>query len=366
MRGDNFADGFGKTRPALADVTNRKRAFSSVMGDLGLKSVDGYGKKVDGEDGNSQFAKKVCLGVENLIKEKCETVLAVDSEKDTRHTHSEVGISRENVASASAALPDECKTSGLFDGSVHTVKDDAVLQSVVEAGDASRDSCASSILLPACSGSCKKDHCGAGGKCEDGEGHSSGVIQSKMASEGFVTRVGKENENDIGVGKLALNKYGSTEWPRLSKSQSSKFPDLERCTGVKGDVCANLNAGANIPKGCSCSFCLKAGYIWLDLHYQDVKGRIAVLKKTQKETSILAQQSCRGKDINVDGQGNSNKLSKLESDLTGHWRSLFLHMGDMLVLERNHLQSNFVALKDLRENCKTDLDMHNGMATEKH
>lgn len=64
-----------------------------------------------------------------------------------------------------------------------------------------------------------------------------------------------------------------------------------------------------------------------------------VLKKTQKETSILAQQSCRGKDINVDGQGNSNKLSKLESDLTGHWRSLFLHMGDMLVLERNHLVS---------------------------
>ncbi|XP_041008636.1 uncharacterized protein LOC121252873 [Juglans microcarpa x Juglans regia] len=359
MRGDNLADGFGKTRPALADVTNRKRAFSSVLGDLGLKSVDGYGKKVDGEDGNSQFAKKVCLGVENLIKEKCETVLAVDSEK--------VGTSLENVLSASAALPDECKeTSRLFDDSVQTVKDDAVPQSVLEAGDASRDSCASSILLPACSGSCKKDHCGAGGKCEDGEGHSSGVIQSKMASEGFVTRVCKENENDIGVGKLALSNYHSIEWPRLPKSQSSKFPELERCTGVKGDVCANLNAGANILKGCSCSFCLKVGYIWSDLHYQDVKGRIAVLKKTQKETSILVQQSCREKEINVDGQGNNNKLSKLESDLTGHWRSLYLHMGDMLVLERNHLQSNFVALKDLRENCKTDLQMRNGMAAEKH
>lgn len=69
-----------------------------------------------------------------------------------------------------------------------------------------------------------------------------------------------------------------------------------------------------------------------------------VLKKSQKETSILVQQSCRGKEIIVDGQGNSNKLSKLESDLTGHWRSLFLHMEDMLALERNHLVSETYVL----------------------
>lgn len=29
-------------------------------------------------------------------------------------------------------------------------------------------------------------------------------------------------------------------------------------------------------------------------------------------------------------------------------------------------QANFVKLKDLRENCKTDLEMFNGMTSDKH
>ncbi|XP_062149170.1 uncharacterized protein LOC133857832 [Alnus glutinosa] len=364
--GHNITDGFGKTRPALADVSNRKREFS---GDLGLKSADGYGKNVAGEDGDSQFAKQVCLGLGNLAKEECKTKFGVDgSEKELSSTRSNVGASRENITSVVANLPDASKeASTLFDDSVQLVKGDTVQQSVVEVGDAKGDSCMSSVSMPTCSGPCQKDRCEVGGKCQDEEGRlTSGVTQSKTIHEGLVMRVCKDDENDIGDGKLASSNYGSVEWSRLPKSQSSKFHELERCTGLKGDGCDNQNAGAEFLKGCSCSFCLKAAYIWSDLHYQDIRGRIAVLKKSQKETSLLVEQSCKGKETNVQDQGNFNKLSKSESDLTGHWRSLFIHMEDILARESNQLQANFVKLKDLRENCKTDLEMINGMTSDKH
>ncbi|XP_041002929.1 uncharacterized protein LOC121248514 [Juglans microcarpa x Juglans regia] len=355
MSGDIFADGFGKNRPALADVTNRKRAFPLVLGDPGLKSGDEYGKKMDSEDGDSQFTKQVSFGVEDLVKEKCETKFARDvSEKNSRPTHRELVSSQENIASGGANLHNATKeTSSLFDGNVTIVKDDSQLQSVMEVGDASRDSSACSVFMATFSGPCKKDHRGVGGKCQDEEGGlSSGVIQCKTVCKGSFTRVCNNDEIDLGVRKLASSNHRSSEWSRLPKSQSSKFHEFE-------------NAGDNILKGCSCSFCLKAAYILSDLHYQDIKGRIAALKRSQKETSILVQQSCRGKETEIHGQGNCNKLSKLESDLTDHWKSLFLHMEDILIHERNQLQSSFVALKDLRENCKTDLEILNGRASEK-
>ncbi|KAJ8421371.1 hypothetical protein Cgig2_025254 [Carnegiea gigantea] len=52
----------------------------------------------------------------------------------------------------------------------------------------------------------------------------------------------------------------------------------------------NSVVGLDLLKSCSCSFCTKATYIWSDLHYQDVKGRISVLGKSQKEANNLAQR----------------------------------------------------------------------------
>nr|XP_023919154.1 uncharacterized protein LOC112030717 [Quercus suber] len=365
MSGDNFTGGFGKTRPALADVTNRKRAFSSVSGDVGLNYGDGYGKNVGYGDGDPKFAKQGCLGVENLVQEECEAKFGVDGsekEKDLSPTCSEVGTSLENIASTVVNLLDKSKeTSDFFQGSRirHSVS--------VETGDVLRDSCVSSISAPASSGLSKKNCCGVGGNCQDEEVRlSSSVTGSNAVCEGLVTRVFKDNEKDQQGGRLASSNYGSVEWSRLPKSHGSKFHELERCTSAKGDGCANLNAGTDVLKGCSCSFCLKAAHMWSDLHYQDIKGRIAVLKKSQKEASILVQNSCRGKEVDIHGQGNCNKVTKLDPDLTGQWKSLFLHMENIFVNESNQLQSSYVTLKDLRENCKMDLEMINGMASEKH
>ncbi|XP_021678425.2 uncharacterized protein LOC110663445 isoform X2 [Hevea brasiliensis] len=368
MSGDNFTEGVSKKRVVLGDLTNCpiEREFSSVSNDVRLKSGDGYGKRLVTEDEDSRCAKQVCLGVENLVKEKCKTKFGIDnsSEKglflmedkqpsDSSPTDSDIDTSQENTVSIISHRPNENKeTSLLLDGGVNVLKSVTLTQSVGEGGDASRDSSASTGSMPTNSSSCKKD--------SDDEGRlTSDVKQSNP--EGHV---GTGVDKDLGVGILASSKYGPVEWSRLPKSQGSKSYELDRCTALKGNGCANLSAGADLMKACSCSFCLKAAYIWSDLHYQDIKGRTAALKKSQKEASILVNKYARGKQTDIHSQGNSNKSSKLESDLTTQWRSLFHHMEDIFVHENNQLQANFVALKDLRENCKMDLERTTGMPSD--
>ena len=63
------------------------------------------------------------------------------------------------------------------------------------------------------------------------------------------------------------------------------------------------------------------------------------LKKSQKEASLMVERSCRGKGIDTHSQENCPQSSKLESDLMSQWRSLFLHMEDILVREGSQLVS---------------------------
>ncbi|KAF3441038.1 hypothetical protein FNV43_RR19324 [Rhamnella rubrinervis] len=369
MSTDNFTDGFCKTRPVLGDLTNRpvKRGFSMILGD---KPGDGYCKNLNVQDGHPQFPKKVCLGVENLVREKCQSKFGVDSnEKGSNFSEDRQACGssatssgdddtpEENIESFISKVPKEFKEkSNLSDGGVH---------SFMEVADASRDSL-SIGSMPTCSGLWKKDCSGAGQNyLDDEEINDSDVSQSNLCNEGLATLVCKNSENSLGVGKLAAIDYGSIEWSKLPKSQGSKFPELGKCTALKGEGFRDMNMGDDLLKTCSCSFCLKAAYIWSDLQYQDIRGRIASLKKSQKEANSLVQKSSRGKDTNSHRQENSNKSSHLETDLTGQWRSLFLHMEDIFVHESSQLQASFVALKDLRENCKMDLEMINEMPSEK-
>ncbi|KAK0608078.1 hypothetical protein LWI29_025231 [Acer saccharum] len=309
MSGDNFSDGSRKTRPALGDVTNLpvKRGFSSISG-------DGCVKKLDVETGNSgEFAKKVCLQVENLVKEKCKTI--ENSMLNDKESSASSPNKRENIVSVVSNAPDKNKIN-------HRVPDLGVTiaHNGVELGDTSRAGCVSSVSIP------KKD-------CDSGERRfvSNAILPDDVHKELFVGCV--SSDKDPGVGSVVSSKCGSTEWSRLPKSQGSRSFELERCVGLKGDHCANLNAGADLLKDCSCSFCLKA------------------LKKSQKEASFLVEkcgkgkqtevpgQGGKGKQTDVPGQGNSSNLSKLESDLMSHWKSLFLHMEDIFVQESSQLVS---------------------------
>ncbi|OMO56028.1 hypothetical protein CCACVL1_26799 [Corchorus capsularis] len=290
MSGDNFTAGKPQARPALSDVTNRpiKRGFSLISK----------------EESDSQFAKQVCLGVENLIKEKSKKPQLESNPNPSPACTGEIGKSKEELV--------------LVNDKVNEVKEGIDLSSDSE----------ETI-----------------GQCDEG-----------------VTEV-----KDLGIGKLASSKGGSIEWSKLPKtfSQASKPFELERCGSLKNDGCVNLNAGGDLPMACSCSFCLKAAYIWSDLHYQDIKGRISVLRKSQKEASILVQKSGEGKQTDNQSQGNANNSAQLESDLTNQWKSLFLNMEDIFLQESSQLQASFTALKDLRENCKMGLERITGMTADK-
>lgn len=63
------------------------------------------------------------------------------------------------------------------------------------------------------------------------------------------------------------------------------------------------------------------------------------LKKSQKETNTLVHKNCSEKETDIDSQGNPIESSRLESDLSGHWRSLFCRMEDILVHESSQLVS---------------------------
>ncbi|KAI9113966.1 hypothetical protein K1719_015217 [Acacia pycnantha] len=186
--------------------------------------------------------------------------------------------------------------------------------------------------------------------CFEG-GHAAGV------SQGLANRCSENDERDRTLHKLAPSKCGATEWSAISGSLDSKFPGLERCVRLKGN-------GGEIPtedggplKDCSCSVCSTAAYMWSDLHYQDIKGRLSALKKSQKEAAKMVQKISGAKDNAAHSQRTPTESLKLGLDLMDQWRSLFVHMENTLAHESSQLESSFEKLKDLRESFKNDQEV---------
>ncbi|KAF8080620.1 hypothetical protein N665_0932s0020 [Sinapis alba] len=160
-------------------------------------------------------------------------------------------------------------------------------------------------------------------------------------------------------GARELSRSSNAEMRKeLGRCKNLRSFEMSRCSNVnKEEEHVNVTMGDDdLIKSCSCSFCLKAAYIWSDLHYQDIKGRLSALKKSQKVASNLIQRNDKEKPKDLHALLNSVGAAKLESDLMGQWRSLFLSMGDILAHESNHLQNSFMTMKDLREDCKIDLE----------
>ncbi|CAK9179119.1 unnamed protein product, partial [Ilex paraguariensis] len=296
---ENSSDGSCRIRPVLGDVTNQfgKRGFSTITGNLGLKSGDKYCGNVEKKDEGSQFVKKLSLGVESLVKGNC-IINCVDYDKERGKQGSvmpgpcsEIKTLSGNAISGISKIHSEIREPSLSDVSLKLGRGITVNQSTKEVGGVVRDSCVSGISMP--KSSCDGSIPDADGKCGTDEGRLSiDTTQSDSLHEQLTTQVCGSAGNDLGVDNLASSQSGSIGCSRLPESQESKNFGLERCTGLKGDACSNLSP-ADLIKTCACSFCTKAAYIWSDLHYQDIKGRIAALKKSQKEASIMVQRSCR-------------------------------------------------------------------------
>ncbi|KAJ0988389.1 hypothetical protein J5N97_006745 [Dioscorea zingiberensis] len=177
--------------------------------------------------------------------------------------------------------------------------------------------------------------------------------------------------NDTG---LCDNGDGNNDDEHLTQDLLGKSY-LGRCSGPSGFDMGNLRRltdahvtsnvddvvkvedNTGFENTCSCSFCLKAAYMWMDLHYQDARGRLSALKKSRRYAKSLDQRFHNLDVIAKLDRDNPTMSKKLESDLMQHWRSLFVHTEKILALESVQIQSNLLKLKDLKENCKKDLEM---------
>ncbi|KAL5669409.1 hypothetical protein ACJX0J_021630, partial [Zea mays] len=91
------------------------------------------------------------------------------------------------------------------------------------------------------------------------------------------------------------------------------------------------------PKSCACSFCLKAAFMWMDLHYQDARSRLSVLKKSIKFARSL-EEKCRGNEYAANVAGYESKRAVgVEFELSQQQRSLFLYTENALVRESTQL-----------------------------
>ncbi|VVB18088.1 unnamed protein product [Arabis nemorensis] len=290
-----------KTRLALCDMTNvpSKRGISSILSDLLLKSGDDTGKTVAREGSGVKFSKRLCLVVDDLVKESTRT-------SDT------------NEGSSS----DDKNSSGDGDSENFDVKESQ----------------------------------GETNAVENGVQHSKGEEDGK---DSVVELSQRECEKDSSMTVFASQTDATTgeELAMTVNSQPSNSFSISRCSTVGGMGIVNHDMEADDElRSCSCSFCLKAAYIWSDLHYQDIKSRLSVLKKSQKEANSLIQRNGKEKPTDIHGSENSNNSTNSESDLMGQLTSLFLNMEGILARESSHLQNSFVSVKELRENCKIDLE----------
>lgn len=195
------------------------------------------------------------------------------------------------------------------------------------------------------------------------DGQNRDVGEENISPEGTQSDI---NDLDYhNADNFVLSQSGSIDCTILPQSQESRVLGRDKSTELKENECAQMTGGPNSIKTCSCSFCTKAAYIWLDLQQKDIKARLSALKKSQKDASILAERSCRIKVNEKHGAESINRASKMESHLMHQWRSLFQHMADIWEVESNQLESSLLPLNSLRDKCKAEMELINAKLSEK-
>ncbi|KAK1441388.1 hypothetical protein QVD17_07238 [Tagetes erecta] len=315
MSRETPSDGAYKTRSALEDVTNQpgKRGFCLIS------SSD-----VQSGDEGFHFAKKECHRADNFNKENNNDEIAECVLRP--HSYSVINSMKENISDNISKILCEIKMScppGVRQNANDVVSDSYQPTHLVQ-------------TIPL-------DESGSDVIVED-ERTDSAVIPQIASNETVENNLGVNDGNDASLDILDSSKDEYLDWP---ESQESKC-GFDSCIGQKGDGLSS--AGIDMIKACSCSVCTKAVCIWSDLHYQDIKGRIAAIKKSQKEAAVLVNRNRR------DVARNLEKFSNLESDLAGRWTSLFLHMAEIFVREGTQLEKNLSTLKEIIDDCKTGLE----------
>ncbi|KAL8199614.1 hypothetical protein R6Q57_013182 [Mikania cordata] len=331
MSGETPSNGAFKPRSALGDVTNQigKRGFS-LISTSGVKSGDDCKK-----DECIHFVKKECRRVDYFKKEKKNEEIAGCILRP--HSNNQISSSKGDSRDGISKIACEIKVLRPPDARQNvTSTSSAGVDAIDVVGDSSQHT---QLVHPI-----HLDDNGPDGivETEEDERADSAVIPPFKSKEIGETSLGMDDGNDVSLDNLDSSKDGDLDFSRFLESQESKC-GLEKDIVQTGDGLSSTCM--DMIKACSCSFCMKAAYLWSDLLYQDLKGRIAASKKSQKEANILVNRNSR------DIARNTEKFSNLESDLTGRWKSLFLHMEDIFVREGNQLDRSLSTLKELIDDC---------------
>lgn len=221
MTGDRCSLVSKETRLALCDMTNvpSKRAISSILGDFLLKSGDDSGKIVAREGSGVKFSKRLCLVVDDLVKESTRTSDTNDgSSSDDKNSFGD----SENFDVKESQGETDAVDIGL--GAQHLKVEDG--DAVVELSQ-NKDS-----------------------NMTDFASQTDGTTGEDLT----VTVVSSSNsESDDRLAMAATEGTGL-----LPDSQTIKSFSINRCSTVEsmGIVNHDMDADDEL-KSCSCSFCLK-------------------------------------------------------------------------------------------------------------
>ncbi|KAJ4951515.1 hypothetical protein NE237_028347 [Protea cynaroides] len=379
MIGYGSSDGRHKNSRALADVTNQldKRRVLSISSSPDLEKGNGFRDNMEGKVPDSEFVQKVCLGVENLVRGKCKRGCVEDANAKGLPLAKPIRLCSLLKSGSGRDFLNGDRVSGIsgvhieikdLPGGMHFVRGNAAKCRIQEGSDRWRN--CRTFGVSELGGSEQCDRSGSstsvivgGGSQGDTEGVKANVrgdaIGSTLENDVLDAHVCGNDCELMDGGELTSTKTN------LSGSSSSKCSELEICAGSGSAEGSSADHGADMLNVCSCSFCLKAAYIWSDLHYQDVLGRIAALKKSGKEVKFYVDRSLNQYETDRNGMANLNKSKKLELDLMGQWKSLFFHTEDILIRESTQLESSLLSLKELRRNCKMEVEMTNRMPLNK-
>lgn len=363
MDEDNAVERRCKNRPILGNITNQlgnKRPFSSLLGNSSLKSLDKGSENLGGEFvsvDDRDNAKRVCVTPRTCSKIRSSKVDVVSGVSNVPNQKQDPNLSRVDSATAisQSTIRDNNENNDACGSAIEIANDGEripkksfeVINDVDGLVTGVPVPVPVPVSVPALSGT--EDH-DATRSCEINE-DSEGTESEDMFPNA-------PDEQDLD--NLVMSQSGSVDFARLPESQESRVK-FETCAGTQ--TCednSGLNASIESIKACSCSFCTQAAYIWLDLHYQDTKGRISAIKKSQREASLLVERSVKGKELQQEGPEKNTEAANLESSLIGHWKSLFQHMEHIFQHEADQLEGSLVTLTDLKERCKTELDSFNG------
>lgn len=136
------------------------------------------------------------------------------------------------------------------------------------------------------------------------------------------------------------------------------LPWKENMVDGGGNLTQELLDSIGLGKPCSCSFCLKAAHMWMDLTFQDTRGRLSELQRSKKRA---------GDQIAKITQDFSrlSKSTKLEVDLMQHSKTIFVHTQDGLAREIAQTRSDLQARSKMMESCKRELESRSSVVLDK-